>query len=207
MVATLKIVEKLKQKNYQSDVFLKFSKQFSYNFERKRPKYARISGIGNETGRFYLGFQENFESCDQDDLGFQESGQEAGAAGTDCRNLHFHRPRRSPFFSNPAPLMQNYMIKSVKMTKKSILRDQFSWKVRTFAHVFSQRHYFILLNYPVELRPRTRFSEQIQIHIEAAHHSADFYHSVFGAVAGLTGYVGRGLRFLYAFELVLSPQI
>ena len=207
MVATLKIVEKLKQKNYQSDVFLKFSKQFSYNFERKRPKYARISGIGNETGRFYLGFQENFESCDQDDLGFQESGQEAGAAGTDCRNLHFHRPRRSPFFWNPAPLMQNYMIKSVKMTKKSILRDQFSWKVRTFAHVFSQRHYFILLNYPVELRPRTRFSEQIQIHIEAAHHSADFYHSVFGAVAGLTGYVGRGLRFLYAFELVLSPQI
>ena len=28
------------------------------------------------------------------------------------------------------------MIKSVKMTKKSILRDQFSWKVRTFAHAF-----------------------------------------------------------------------
>ena len=92
-----------------------------------------ISGIGNETGRFYLGFQENFESCDQNDLGFQESGQEAGAAGTDCSNLHFHRPRCSPFFWNPAPLMQNYMIKSVKMTKKSILRDQFSWKVRNFA--------------------------------------------------------------------------
>ena len=34
---------------------------------------------------------------------------------------------------NPAPLMQNYMIKSVKMTKKSIFREQFSWKVRTFA--------------------------------------------------------------------------
>ena len=46
-----------------------------------------ISGIGNETGRFW----------------------------------------------NPVPLMQNYMIKSVKMTKKSILRDQFSWKVRNFA--------------------------------------------------------------------------
>ena len=29
--------------------------------------------------------------------------------------------------------MQNYMIKSVKMTKKSIFREQFSWKVRTFA--------------------------------------------------------------------------
>ena len=33
----------------------------------------------------------------------------------------------------PAPLMQNYMIKSVKMTKKSIFRDHFSWKVRNFA--------------------------------------------------------------------------
>ena len=69
-------------------------------------------------------------------VGFQESGQEAGAAGTDCSNLHFHGPRRSPFSRNPAPLMHNYMIKSVKMTKKSILRDQFSWKVRTFAHAF-----------------------------------------------------------------------
>ena len=95
-----------------------------------------ISGIGNETGRFYLGFQEDFESCDQYDLGLQESGQEAGAAGTDCSNLHFHRPCCSPFSRNPAPLMQNYMIKSVKMTKKSIFRDQFSWKVRTFAPAF-----------------------------------------------------------------------
>ena len=33
----------------------------------------------------------------------------------------------------PAPLMQNYMIKSVKMTKKSIFREQFSWKVSIFA--------------------------------------------------------------------------
>ena len=30
-------------------------------------------------------------------------------------------------------LMHNYIIKLVKMTKKSILRDQFSWKVRNFA--------------------------------------------------------------------------
>ena len=75
----------------------------------------------------------------------------------------------------------------------------------SLSHAFSQRHHFILLNYPVELRPRTRFSEQIQIHIEAAHHSADFYHSVFGAVAGLTGYVGRGLRFLYAHTDSASP--
>jgi len=111
-----------------------------------------ISGIGNETGRFW----------------------------------------------NPAPLMQNYIIKSVKMTKKSILRDQFSWKVRNFAqnlcenglhlgkeqalctrfapslaHAFSQRHHFILLNFSHELRPRTRFYEQNQISIGAAHHSAD----------------------------------
>ena len=55
---------------------------------------------------------------------------------SDCRNLHFHRPCCSPFFWNPVPLIQNYMIKSVKMTKKSILRDQFSWKVRTFADAF-----------------------------------------------------------------------
>ena len=57
----------------------------------------------------------------------------ARAAVTDCRNLHFQRPCCSPFFWNPAPLMQNFMIKSVKMTKKSIFRDHFSWKVRTFA--------------------------------------------------------------------------
>ena len=142
----------------------------------------------------------------QGEVGLQESGQETGAAGTDCSNLHFHRPCRSPFFWNPAPLMQNYMIKSVKMTKKSIFRDQFSWKVRTFAPVFSKRHHLLLLNFSDELQPQTRFNEQIQIHIEAAHHSADFNHSVFGAVAGLSENMGRGLRFLYAFELVLSPQ-
>ena len=98
------------------------------------------------------------------------------------------------------------MIKSVKMTKKSILRDQFSWKVRTFADVFSQRHYFILLNFSDELQPQTRFNEQIQIHIEAAHHSADFNHSVFGAVAGLSENMGRGLRFLYAHTDSASPN-
>ena len=66
---------------------------------------------------------------------------------------------------------------------------------------------FLLLNLSHELRPRTRFNEQIQMYIEAAHHSADFNHSTFGAVAGLCESMGRGLRFLYAFELVLSPQI
>jgi len=172
---------------------------------RRQDVMIRISGIFEFIDPNHLGFQESEVTLPPIAVGFQESGQEAGAAGTDCSNLHFHRPRRSPFSRNPAPLMHNYMIKSVKMTKKSILRDQFSWKVRTFAPAFLQRHHFILLNYPVELRPRTRFSEQIQIHIEAAHHSADFYHSVFGAVAGLTGYVGRGLRFLYAHTDSASP--
>ena len=111
MVATLKIIEKLKQKIIRTMPFYNFQNNFLI--------------ILSESDPSMLGFQENFESCDQDDLGLQESGQEAGAAGTDCRNLHFHRPCRSPFFWNPAPLMQNYMIKSVKMTKKSILRDQF----------------------------------------------------------------------------------
>ena len=133
----------------------------------------------------------------QGEVGFQESGQEAGAAGTDCRNLHFHRPRRSPFSRNPAPLMQNYMIKSVKMTKKSIFRDQFSWKVRTFASVFLQ-HIFLLLNLSTELAPRTRFNEQIQYYIEAVPYGADFNHSSIGAVQGPVESMGRGLRFLYA---------
>ncbi len=57
---------------------------------------------------------------------------------------------------------------------------------------------FLLLNFSDELQPQTRFNEQIQIHIEVAHHSADFNHSVFGAVAGLSESMGRGLRFLYA---------
>ena len=122
------------------------------------------------------------------------------------------------------------MIKSVKMTKKSIFRDQFSWKVRTFAqnlcenglhlgkeqalctrfapslsHAFSQRHHFILLNFSDELQPQTRFNEQIQMYIEAALHSADFNHSTFGAVAGLSESMGRGLRFLYAHTDSASP--
>ena len=144
------------------------------------------------------------------------------------------------------------------MTKKSIFREQFSWKVRNFSHArsyfrskaqrktrfplvlcslirnfaqnlcenglhlgkeqalctrfapslshaFSQRHHFILLNFSDELRPRTRFNEQIQMYIEAALHSADFNHSTFGAVAGLVGYMGRGLRFLYAHTDSASP--
>ena len=57
---------------------------------------------------------------------------------------------------------------------------------------------FLLLNFSDELQPQTRFNEQIQMYIEAAHHSADFNHSTFGAVAGLCESMERGLRFLYA---------
>ena len=44
------------------------------------------------------------------------------------------------------------------------------------------------------------------MYIEAAHHSADFNHSTFGAVAGLSENMGRGLRFLYAHTDSASPD-
>ena len=103
---------------------------------RRQDVMIRISGIFEFIDPNHLGFQESEVTLPPIAVGFQESGQETGAAGTDCSNLRSHGPRRSPFSRNPAPLMQNYMIKSVKMTKKSILRDQFSWKVRTFAPAF-----------------------------------------------------------------------
>ena len=121
------------------------------------------------------------------------------------------------------------MIKSVKMTKKSILRDQFSWKVRNFAqnlcenglhlgkeralctrfapslsHAFSQRHHFILLNYPVELLPRKELNEQTYTSLKLRT-KRRLHHRCIGAVAGLTGYMGRGLRFLYAHTDSASP--
>ena len=139
---------------------------------RRQDVMIRISGIFEFIDPNHLGYQESEVTLPQGEVGFQESGQETGAAGTDCRNLHFHRPRRSPFFWNPVPLMQNYMIKSVKMTKKSILRDQFSWKVRTFAGVFLQ-HIFLLLNFSLELRPRKRFYEQDLTSIGVCASSAD----------------------------------
>ena len=103
---------------------------------RRQDVMIRISGIFEFIDPNHLGFQESEVTLPPIAVGLQEAGQEAGAAGTDCSNLHFHRPCCSPFFWNPVPLMQNYMIKSVKMTKKSIFRDQFSWKVRTFAPAF-----------------------------------------------------------------------
>ena len=124
------------------------------------------------------------------------------------------------------------------MTKKSIFRDQFSWKVRNFAqnlcenglhlgkerasklavtiyllgtrfapslsHAFSQRHHFILLNYPVELLPRKGLNEQNYTSLKLRT-KRRLHHRCIGAVAGLTGYMGRGLRFLYAHTDSASP--
>ena len=163
--------------------------------------------------------------------GFQESGQEVGAAGTDCSNLHFHRPCCSPFFWNPAPLTQNYMIKSVKMTKKSIFRDQFSWKVRNFAqnlcenglhlgkeralctrfapslsHAFRKgcRSFCCSISQPNCDLERDFYEQDLYI-IGTAHHSAVSNHRCIGAVAGLAENMGRGLRFLYAHTDSASP--
>ena len=78
---------------------------------RRQDVMIRISGIFEFINPNHLGFQESEVTLPPIAVGLQESGQEAGAAGTDCSNLHFHRPRRSPFFWNPAPLMHNYIIK------------------------------------------------------------------------------------------------
>ena len=67
----------------------------------------------------------------------------------------------------------------------------------SLAHVLLQ-HIFLLLNFSDELRPLTRLYEQDQMYIGAVRHCADFNHSTFGAVAGLSENMGRGLRFLYA---------
>ena len=117
-----------------------------------------------------------------------------------------------------------FMIKSVKMTKKSIFREQFSWKVRNFAqnlcenglhlgkeqalctrfapslsHAFRKgcRSFCCSISLP-NLHLERDFYEQNQYYIEAVPYGADFNHSSIGAVAGLSQSMGQGLRFLYA---------
>ena len=163
---------------------------------------------------------------------FQESAMELKDFISDFRKILSSSPQTTSDFRNPAPLMQNYMIKSVKMTKKSILRDQFSWKVRNFAqnlcenglhlgkeralctrfapslsHAFRKgcRSFCCSISLP-NLHLERDFYEQNQYYIEAVPYGADFNHSSIGAVQGPVESMGRGLRFLYAFELVLSPQ-
>ena len=130
------------------------------------------------------------------------------------------------------------------MTKKSILRDQFSWKVRTFAqnlcenglhlgkeralctrfapslshafsqrhhfillnsHAFSQRHHFILLNFSDEPRPLTRFYEQNQISIGAAHHSADSTIADLGLSQACVRVWDGACAFFMPIPIVLPP--
>ena len=95
-------------------------------------------------------FQESAMKLEDSISDFRKILSLATKTTADCRNPGRKRTRRgriaaictftapvaARFFWNPTPLMQNYMIKSVKMTKKSILRDQFSWKVRNFASAF-----------------------------------------------------------------------
>ena len=64
--------------------------------------------------------------------------------------------------------------------------------------VFSEHESFCCSISLPNLHLERDFYEQIQMYIEAAHHSADFNHSTFGAVQGPVESMGRGLRFLYA---------
>ena len=172
---------------------------------RRQDVMIRISGIFEFIDPNHLGFQESEVTLPQGEVGFQESEQEAGAAGTDCRNLHFHRPCCSPFFWNPVPLMQNYMIKSVKMTKKSIFRDQFSWKVRTFAPAFRKgcRSFCCSIS-PTNYHLARRKNEQIMYN-GVMRTSADFalVHDGCGRPVGDKVW---GLRFLYALTDSASPN-
>ena len=80
------------------------------------------------------------------------------------------------------------------MTKKSIFRDQFSWKVRICCSISQP-------NCDLE----RDFYEQDLYIIGTAHHSAVSNHRCIGAVAGLAENMGRGLRFLYAHTDSASP--
>ena len=91
------------------------------------------------------------------------------------------------------------------MTKKSILRDQFSWKVRTFAPVFSEHESFCCSISQPNCDLERDFYEQDLYIIGTAHHSAVSNHRCIGAVAGLAENMGRGLRFLYAHTDSASP--
>ena len=71
------------------------------------------------------------------------------------------------------------------MTKKSIFGDQFSWKVCNFAGVLFTTRLFVAQISDTNRDLDSRLSEQDQIRIGAAFHSAVSNHNEFGAVAGL----------------------
>ena len=133
---------------------------------------------------------------------FQESAMKLEDSISDFRKILMFATKTTSDCRNPAPLMQTYMIKSVKMTKKSILRDQFSWKVRTFVDVFSQRHHFILLNYPVELLPRKGLNEQTYTSLKLRT-KRRLHHRCIGAVAGLSENMDGACAFFMPIPIVL----
>ena len=67
-----------------------------------------------------------------------------------------------------------------------------------------QRMQIYLLNFSDEPRPLTRFTSKTKYTLELCL-GADFNHSVFGAVAGLSENMA-GLRFSYTHKLVLACQ-
>ena len=93
------------------------------------------------------------------------------------------------------------------MTKKSIFRDQFSWKVRNFADAFRKgcRFFCCSISQPNCDLERDFYEQDLYI-IGTAHHSAVSNHRCIGAVAGLAENMGRGLRFLYAHTDSAPPD-
>ncbi len=65
-------------------------------------------------------------------------------------------------------------------------------------------HESLLLNYPAELAPRKGFNEQNQVHIGAALHAQTSFHSVFGAVQGLAGYMDWACAFFMPILIVIG---
>ena len=90
------------------------------------------------------------------------------------------------------------------MTKKSIFREHFSWKVRIFAKQLTIAPFCCSISLP-NLHLERDFYEQNQYYIEAVPYGADFNHSSIGAVQGPVESMGRGLRFLYAHTDSVSP--
>ena len=67
-------------------------------------------------------------------------------------------------------------------------------------------HESLLLNYPAELAPRKGFNEQNQVHIGAALHAQTSFHSVFGAVQGLAGYMDWACAFFMPVLFALGSR-
>ena len=90
------------------------------------------------------------------------------------------------------------------MTKKSIFRDHFSWKVSIFATQLTIAPFCCSISQPNCYLERDFYEQDLYI-IGTAHHSAVSNHRCIGAVAGLAENMGRGLRFLYAHTDSVSP--